>query len=198
MALEGDFYFNRTPLASPGNTAIINDKPIQQKYWDPYMVEVWCLGTAIEHLICHKVYFNKIQSKSISDTVKLPPEHNKIRGISNKEAATNTALYLIEAIYNLYPTAPFSPIWATKLQAIMRLEYIFKQKSTPREAPHKETTQTKMEVIHKNPPKTTTVSRVKIPSNLITPAPKAPQNPKSHPPHPSPHTKKKSIHHRGW
>ena len=79
----------------------------------------------MEHYRFHTVYVNKNIDEHISDTVKLLPEYNKITGVSNKEAATNAALDLIEAIENLAPTAPFSYIGDIKLQAISKLADIF-------------------------------------------------------------------------
>ena len=107
----------------------------------------------------------------MSYTVEFYPEHNKMPGISNKEAATNAALNMIEAIYNPVPTAPFTSIRDAKLQAISKLAYIFKQKTTPQKSRHKETAQTRLEIKHNNTTMKTASPRVKLPINLPTPAP---------------------------
>ena len=57
------------------------------------------------------------------------PEHNKIPGVSKKEAATNAAIYLIEAIVNPAPACPFASIWDITLKVIRYLADIFKQKT---------------------------------------------------------------------
>ena len=57
----------------------------------------------------------------------ISPEHNKISGIPNKEAVTNAEMDLIEAITNPSTTAPFAPIEYRRLQAIIKLAYIFKK-----------------------------------------------------------------------
>ena len=61
----------------------------------------------MEHYRWNTVKFNKNLSECITDTVGFFPEHNKMPGISNQEESTNAALYLIEAISNPFPTAPF-------------------------------------------------------------------------------------------
>ena len=59
--------------------------------------------------------------------VEIPPGHNKMLGVYNQESATTAELDLIEGIVNPTPTAPFSSISDRKLQAIRKLEEIFKQ-----------------------------------------------------------------------
>ena len=73
----------------------------------------------------------KSKSERISEKVELPPDHNKTIGVYNQESATNMEIYLIEAITNPSPTSPFASIRASKFQAIRKLAYILKQKTTP-------------------------------------------------------------------
>ena len=87
---------------------------------------------------------------------------------------------MIEAISNPAPTYKCSYIGAAKLQAISKLEDIFKQNTSPQKASHKETAQMRVEVKNKNPPMTTASPRVKIHINLSTPAPALRKNIGSH------------------
>ena len=96
----------------------------------------------MEHYIYHTVYVNKNIAKRTADTVQFPPDINKMPGISNQQAETNSALYLIEAITYPEPTAPFESIGARKLQSIRKLAFIVKQKLPPQEASPKETVKT--------------------------------------------------------
>ena len=89
----------------------------------------------MEHYRYHIAYVIKTRSERIVDTVEFPPEHIKIPGVSNQEAATNAALYLKESISNPSPKSPFEPIGDRQLQAINKLAYILKQKTTPQDAP---------------------------------------------------------------
>ena len=132
----------------------------------------------MEHCRCHIVYVNKTRAERIAYTVEFPPEHNKIPGILYQEAETNVALYLIEDIYNPYPTDTFESIGADKLQAISKLADIFRKKSTPQKATHKEIVLMRREVKHNNPTMTTKYTRVKIPSNLPTSETETKKNPK--------------------
>ena len=52
-------------------------------------------------------------------------------------------LDITEAISNPFPTSPFASIRDAKLQAIRKFADIFKQKTTPKKSPHKETAKTR-------------------------------------------------------
>ena len=177
VALEGGFGFNETPLVPPGTKVVIHKKLWQRKSWDPRGVEGWHLRPAMEHYRCYTLYVNKTRAERIADAVEFLPEHNKMPGIFDQEAATHVALYLIEDIENPSLTAPFESIGASKLQAIRNLTDIFKQTTygredrfsflsvgndilnkTTQENPHKETAQIRVEVKHSNPTKTTALS----------------------------------------
>ena len=95
MAFEGGFDFNKTSLAPPGTNVIIHEKPGQLNSWDPHGLEGWYLVPSIEHYRLNTVYVNKTRVERISDTEGFSPEHNKIPGMSNQEAATNVAIDLI-------------------------------------------------------------------------------------------------------
>jgi hypothetical protein len=47
--LNGHFYFNRTPLAPPGNRVIAHEKPDQRASWDPHGVDDYYFGPALDH-----------------------------------------------------------------------------------------------------------------------------------------------------
>ena len=51
--LNGDFYFNRTPLAPPGTRVVVHEKPNNRRTWDPYGVDGWYLGPAPDHYHGH-------------------------------------------------------------------------------------------------------------------------------------------------
>jgi hypothetical protein len=47
--LNGNFDFNRTPLAPPGSRIIAHKKPDQRASWDPHGLDGYYLGTALDH-----------------------------------------------------------------------------------------------------------------------------------------------------
>ena len=135
----------------------------------------------MEHCRCHIVYVNKTRAERIAYTVEFPPEHNKIPGISNQEAATDAELGLIDSISNPALTALYISIRSEKIQAVIKLADIFKQKTTPQKYPQRDTSQTRVDVKHRNTPKTTATPRVKPPIKRQNPAPIYKQNSKPTP-----------------
>ena len=67
--LEGQFGFNKTPMAPPGTKVLLHDKPVQLKSWNPHGSEGWYLGSILEHYRYYRVYTNKTRAKRIMDTV---------------------------------------------------------------------------------------------------------------------------------
>ena len=57
--------------------------------------------------------------------------------IPNQEAANNTALNMIESIFNPDLTDPFASIWVEKLKAMRKVPDTFRKNNTPQEAPQK-------------------------------------------------------------
>ena len=67
----------------------------------------------------------------MTKTVQLLPEYKNMPENFAKEAATNVALDLVEALTKLNTADPFTPIGAEKLQALRQLSEISKQKMDP-------------------------------------------------------------------
>ena len=88
-------------------------------------------------------------------------------GLSAKEAATNKALDLVDALTK--------PIDEEKLQALRQLVEIFKQQTDPTKPLRNKATSPRMEETierpYNNPPKKYKYPRVKIISDIPTPAP---------------------------
>jgi hypothetical protein len=54
--LNGNFDFNRTPLAPPGTRVVVHVTPDQRSNMAPHGVEGWYVGPSTEHYRCHKCY----------------------------------------------------------------------------------------------------------------------------------------------
>ena len=70
MALEGAFYYNKTPLAPPGTKVVIHENPDKKYSWAAHGVDGWYLGPALEHYLCYRVYVTNTRADRNSDTVK--------------------------------------------------------------------------------------------------------------------------------
>jgi hypothetical protein len=54
--LNGNFDFNRTPVAPPGTRVISHEKPDQWASWDPNGVDGYYLGPALDQYRSYQVH----------------------------------------------------------------------------------------------------------------------------------------------
>jgi hypothetical protein len=69
-ALEGNFDFNKTPLAPPGTKVIVHQKSAQRGTWSPHGLDGWYIGPALQHYRCVQCYIPSTNAIRIADTVK--------------------------------------------------------------------------------------------------------------------------------
>ena len=111
--LNGQFDFNRTPMAPPGTRVIIHDKPQARASWAPYGSTGWYIGPAPHHYRCWTIYVDKTAAERIGDTVEFFPRQCTLPTLSSKDLAVKAAIELINTVKNPTPAAPFAPINAT-------------------------------------------------------------------------------------
>ena len=70
-ALEGAFYFVRTPWAPPGMKVFAHIKPYKRASWGFNSITGWYLGPAVKHYRSYKVVIDSTSVEKISDKVKL-------------------------------------------------------------------------------------------------------------------------------
>jgi len=54
--VNGQFDYNRTPLAPPGTRVLVHEKPSARDSWSPHSVDGWYIGPALESYRCFKVW----------------------------------------------------------------------------------------------------------------------------------------------
>jgi hypothetical protein len=124
--LNGQFDYNRTPLAPIGIKVIIHEKPGQKKTWDPHGALGWYLGMAKHHYRCWRIYVTKKASERIGDTVEFFPHNAKMPTLSSADMANRAAIALTEALKNPAPAAPFIPTSLSTIKALDDLAEIFR------------------------------------------------------------------------
>jgi len=67
--VNGNFDYNKMPLAPLGCAVEMHESTNRRKSWDPHSLSDWYLGTSTEHYRCHKIFCKKTRSERISDTV---------------------------------------------------------------------------------------------------------------------------------
>jgi hypothetical protein len=76
--LEGNYDFNSAPMAPPGTKIILQEKPNQQKTWEPHGTDGWYLGPALKHYCCFWVFINKTKTERTLDTVAFFLQHTPV------------------------------------------------------------------------------------------------------------------------
>jgi hypothetical protein len=125
--LNGNFDFNRTPMAPPGIWLLVHEKPAQRASWAPHGVDGWYVGPVMEHYRCYRAYITSTNAERITDTVEFFPSHCNMPRLSSADTALWAATELIDALQHPAPAAPFATLSNDKLTALQHLADIFKQ-----------------------------------------------------------------------
>ena len=80
-ALEGRFYFNKTPFAPPGIKLIVHKKTRQRKTWGIHGVPGWYIGPAMEHYQCYTCYTANTRGERHADVVEFLPRRLIMPGL---------------------------------------------------------------------------------------------------------------------
>ena len=115
-ALEGQFDFNKTPLATPVIKLIVHEKPQQRKTWWVHGVPGWYIVLAMEHYLFYTCYTPNTREERHSDAVDCFPQHLIMPGLPATEQATRAAEELMNEINNPGPQTPVT-IGESQLQA---------------------------------------------------------------------------------
>jgi hypothetical protein len=74
--LDGQYEYNRAPMAPPGTRIIAHEMPNRRRTWAPHGQDGWYIGPALEHYRCYTVYINKTRSERVVETVDFFPQKN--------------------------------------------------------------------------------------------------------------------------
>ena len=126
--MEGEYNFNKTPLAPPGTKELIHQDPNSRTSWGPYALDAWYVGNAKNHYRYYKVWLPSTRGYRITQTVKFSPTHVKIPGVSNTDNVIITAIELTKALLNKNTSLNIQP---KQLDLLKQLADIFETSVTP-------------------------------------------------------------------
>jgi hypothetical protein len=89
--IDGQYDFNRAPMAPPGTIIIAHETPSRRRTWAIDDQAGWYIGPALEHYRCYTVYINKTRGERVVETVDFFPENFKLPFPSTQELATTAA-----------------------------------------------------------------------------------------------------------
>jgi hypothetical protein len=68
--VNGQFDYNRTPLAPPGTRVLVHEKSSARDSWFPHGIDGWYIGPALESYRCFKVWIWDIRNERVCDTLE--------------------------------------------------------------------------------------------------------------------------------
>jgi hypothetical protein len=119
--IDGQYDFNRAPMAPPGTRIIAHETPSRRITWAPHGKYGWYIGPALEHYRCYTVYINKNRGERIVETFYFFPEKFKLPFLSTQEHATQAAKELTHALLHLHPAGPFCKVGDEQTLALKHL-----------------------------------------------------------------------------
>jgi hypothetical protein len=123
--IDGQYDYNRSPMAPPGKILIAHETTSRRRTWAPYCQDGWYIGLALEHYICYTVYVNITRGERVVETVECFPENFKLPFSSTQELATQAAKELTHASLHPHPARPFCQVGDEQALALKRLDAIF-------------------------------------------------------------------------
>ena len=99
--LEGEFNFDKTPLAPPGTRALVFDDPKKRTSWAPHAKDAWYTGPALKHYRCFRFYIPSTKGFTVAQTANFFPSFAKMPTMSTEEYAILTARELIDCLRKL-------------------------------------------------------------------------------------------------
>ena len=83
--LNGNFDFNKTPLAPPGTRVLVHLKPDQRASWAYHGEDGWYVGPSLEHYRCVKCYMPATARVRDVDTLQFFPNKVPIPSTSTED-----------------------------------------------------------------------------------------------------------------
>jgi hypothetical protein len=119
--IDGQYDFNRAPIAPPGTIIIAHETPSRRRTWAPHGQDGWYIGLALEHYRCYTAYINKTRGERVVETVDFFPKKIKLPFLSTQELATKSAKELTHALFYPQPAGPFFKVGDEQKLALKRL-----------------------------------------------------------------------------
>jgi hypothetical protein len=96
--IDGQYDFNRAPLAPRGTRIIAHETASRRRTWAPHDQDGWYIGLALEHYRCYTVYITNTRAERVVETVDFFPENFKLPFPSTQELAIKAATELTHVL----------------------------------------------------------------------------------------------------
>ena len=98
----GKFYFNRTPMGSPGCKIIFHEKPVKCGRWAFHGVPGFYIGPFMNGYRTYKVYIPKTRAERSAGVVDFFPQSTKMPFMSTTDVITKAVADIRKFLKNLH------------------------------------------------------------------------------------------------
>jgi hypothetical protein len=130
-ALNGNFDFNRTPLAPPGIRVLVHEKPAQRDTWSPHGVDGWYTGPALESYRCYTVWVWTTRATRICDTLSWFPTKGPMPIASSNDLILAGIHDIVDALEHPSSGSPLAPLATSHVAALRQLTEVLTGVTTP-------------------------------------------------------------------
>jgi hypothetical protein len=123
--IDGQYDFNRAPMAPSGTRIIAHETPNRRLIWAPHGQDGWYIGPALEHYRCYTIYITKPRGERVVEIGDFFPDTSKLPFPSAQDLATKEAADLTHALLHPQPAGPFCKVGDEQTLALKRLADIF-------------------------------------------------------------------------
>jgi hypothetical protein len=116
--LNGQFDFNRTPIAPPGIRVLVHEKPNNRTTWSPHASDGWYIGPALDSYRCYTVWMCETRATRISDTLSWFPTKVTMPLASSTDLILAALHDITNALQNPSPGSPLAPVTDSHVAAL--------------------------------------------------------------------------------
>jgi hypothetical protein len=122
--LNGQFDFNRTPLAPPGIRVLIHEKPDKRTSWSPHALDGWYTGPALDSYRCFRIWAWDTRAERICDTLSWFPTKVTMPIASSNDLILAGIQDIVSALQNPSPGSALAPLTDSHVEALLTLTEI--------------------------------------------------------------------------
>ena len=116
--LNGNFDYNTTPLSPPGKKVVDYEPTDNRNSWATNVTLGWCIGLALNHYRCWKIYVTKTSATWVCDTVKFFSKQFNMPSLSSADTETGAALEITVALQHPHTNIPYAPLSDNTITAL--------------------------------------------------------------------------------
>ena len=137
--VNGEYDFNRTPIAPLGIRVLAFEPSDKRDTWSPHGLDGWYVGPALDSYRCYRVWITETRALRTTDTIVWFPRYLKMPIASTMDLILAGVKDIRQALLNPSQGSPLSPITDSHVEALRTLTDILSGACRPSD----ETTETR-------------------------------------------------------